>query len=165
MVGFDNTTLFNEPNPFGVCILSHIESFEKEFSVKLPNDYKEYLCEFNGSKPINTICCLGAGGETSIHHMYGLHNCNEYKVKIKAGMFIFADDNFGNKFSINLNGGKNYGCIYFVDTEEGGLTLISENFNSFILSLIPKDVYMDHLKNEDPEVYARILAFKQKPQI
>lgn len=165
MKSFFNSKMFHEPNPFGSCNMVQIEYFERKFSIKIPEDYKDYLINFNGAKPINTICALNDNDETSIHHMYGLHNIEYCSINVKDGKLFFADDSFGNYFSINLNKVEHYGFIYFINHETGEPTLICQSFNKFITSLIAKDVYMENLKKEHPDIYARIQAFRANPQI
>lgn len=156
--------MFETPNPFGECNPIQIQKFEQEFTIHIPNDYKDYLCQFNGAKPIHTICALG-NEETSIHHMYGLHDCDWCRIRIENNMLIFADDPFGNEFAINLNPENNYGFIYFIDRELDNSILLHSSFYEFISSLISRETYMNHLENEFPELYARIQELKQNPQI
>ncbi|STZ08726.1 Uncharacterised protein [Moraxella caprae] len=68
----------------------------------MPEDYKEYLLNFNGAKPINKICRLN-NDETSIHHMYGLHNIQHCLINVKDGKLFFADDSFGSEFFIDVH--------------------------------------------------------------
>lgn len=159
-------TMFHRPNPFGSCDMDQIESFERKFAIKIPEDYKEYLLNFNGAKPINNICPLNDNdGETSIHHMYGLHNIEYCSINVKNRELFFADDSFGNHFFIDLKQTEQYGCIYFVDHETGKTTLINQSFDKFIASLIGEDDYMKNLKQEHPDIYARIQELKANPQI
>ena len=109
MNSLSNSNFFENPNPSDKCDIIEVENFEKEFSIKIPEDYRNYLCNFNGAKPINTICSLGENGETTVHHMYGLHSNKTYRLRIEKGMLVFADDTFGNKFAINVINGENYG--------------------------------------------------------
>ncbi|OBX82486.1 SMI1/KNR4 family protein [Moraxella nonliquefaciens] len=164
MKSFFNSTMFHKPNPFGSCNMDKIESFERKFSIKIPEDYKEYLLNFNGAKPINKICRLN-NDETSIHHMYGLHNIEYCSIDVKNRELFFADDSFGNLFFIDLTQKEEYGFVYFMDHETGKTTFINQSFNKFITSLIGEDVYMKNLKQEYPDIYARIQEFKANPQI
>ena len=172
MNSLNNSNFFNEPNPFGRCNITQIENFEKEFSIKIPEDYRNYLCHFNGAKPINTICSFNSNDGTTVHHMYGLHNYETYRLRMEKGMLVFADDSFGNQFAINVTTGENYGSIYFIDTElidtnfdSESIIKINISFDKFISSLIHEDVYLDNLKQENPEIYARIQEFEKNPQI
>lgn len=170
---FNDPTIFNTPNPFGKCSIMQIKNFEKKFSIEIPKDYKDYLCHFNGAKPVNITCFLSSdNGHTSIHHMYGLHDHEAYRLKVEKNMLVFAEDSFGNEFAINVTSGKNYGSIYFIDSEltdtefdDESAIMISKSFHDFISSLIPEDMYMETVKREHPEIYARIEAFKRNPQI
>lgn len=164
--------IFEKPNPFGRCNKLQIDKFEKKSLIKIPEDYKDYLLKFNGSNPVNTICSLNDNDGTTVHHMYGLHNCKEFKIKLEKNMLIFADDSFGNKFAINIDDGENYGCIYFIDEElidteyaSESIMMINKSFTEFISSLISDDVYSNNLEKENPEIYARIQEFKKNPQI
>lgn len=172
MSDFNNSTFFEKPNPFGECNITQIETFEKKFSIRIPEDYREYLCNFNGAKPINTICSLGENGETTVHHMYGLHNNETYRLKMEKGMLVFADDSFGNKFTINVTNEEDYGFIYFIDSELTGTNFDSESaikinksFNEFISFLISEDTYIHNLIKENHEIYERIQNLKKNPQI
>lgn len=164
--------LFNGQNPFKICTIYDIENFEKEFSIKIPEDYRDYLLHFNGMKQINTICPLDDAEKTTIHHMYGLYNDESFRLRVERNMLIFADDSFGNEFAMSIVRGGDYGYIYFIDTElidtkfnSESVIFISKSFNEFILSLIPESVYWDNLIKENPEIYARIQEFKKNSQI
>lgn len=172
MIDLNNSIFFEKPNPFGECNITQIEKFEKKFLIRIPEDYRNYLCNFNGAKPINTICSFNSNDGTTVHHMYGLHSHEEYRLRIEKDMLIFADDTFGNKFAINVTTGENYGSIYFIDTElidtnfdSESVTKINKSFDDFISSLISEDMYMNNLREDNPEIYARIQELKNNPQI
>lgn len=165
MKSFFNSTMFHKPNPFGSCNMDQIESFERKFSIKIPEDYKEYLLNFNGAKPINVICLLNNNDETLIHHMYGLHSIDYCSIDVKDSKLLFADDSFGNYFSIIVSQTEQYGFIYFINHETNESTLICESFSKFIALLIAEDVYMKNLKKEHPDIYERILRFRANPQM
>lgn len=161
-----NKDLFEQPNPFGECTLTDIMDFERKFSIVIPETYKNYLCQFNGAKPINNICTINnEEGDTTLHHMYGLHNNENYRIDVKRNLLIFADDTFGNHFAINLNQVENYGHIYFIDHELDKKVYMNKDFSEFILSLYSKSKYLDRIKLEDPVFYARLQALKNNPQI
>lgn len=172
MNSLSNSIFFEKPNPFGECHITKIENFEKKFSIKIPKDYRNYLCHFNGAKPINTICSFNSNGGTIVHHMYGLHNHEAYRLKVEKGMLLFAEDSFGNHFAINVSNGENYGFVYFIDTElidtefnAQSIVMLNKTFDAFISSLTSEDMFLDNLEKENPEIYARIKEFKKNPQI
>lgn len=161
-----NKDLFEQPNPFGECTLIDIIDFEKKFSIIIPATYKTYLCQFNGAKPIKTICTISdEEGETTLHHMYGLHTNENYRINVKRNLLFFADDSLGNNFAINLNQEQNYGYIYFIDNELDEKIIINHDFETFMLSLYSKEQHLEKIKLEDPEFYARLQALKNNPQI
>ncbi len=167
MNNFLANTIFTETSPFEKCSIHEIENFEQKFSIMIPDDYKTYLHQFNGAKPINYIIknLNENGGGTVLHHMYGLNTSNRYAIKIENDMLLFAEDAFGNEFAINLNTKENYGCIYFIDRETDETFIINKSFTDFISSLISHEVFMDNLKTDNPEIYERIQELKKNPQI
>lgn len=156
---------FHTPNPFGACSVEQIEALESQFSIKVPDDYREYLLTFNGAEPINTVCSLDEYDGTYVHHMYGLYDADYPMVSVENNMLFFADDTFGSQFAINLDNTCNYGIVYFIDGETEEITVISQSFNEFIRSLISKDQDMENLRLEHPDIYERIQEFKRNPQI
>ncbi len=141
-------------NEFGELSTEKIQEFEKEFLIHLPEDYKLFLLQCNGGKPIYENFRYSNKIYT-IQYILGIHEGDYYanlKLRIKnfqdvleAGYLPFASDWGGNLFLICLHNTENYGKIFFFDhnlcgEDENGLSimpsldLIAKDFNHFIVN-------------------------------
>lgn len=138
-----------DSNKYGQLKESTLIEFEEKIGARLPEDFREYLLQYNGGLPkpnnfnIHNDC-------SSIHHMFGIHKGPEYSslkwnVEIKKNaipnlLMPFADDPFGNILCIGVKGDVK-GEIYFWDHEvcEDGdwtdIVKISDSFTLFLNSL------------------------------
>jgi hypothetical protein len=172
--------LYKTANPFGHLSSSELKNFEKLIGYRLPEDYRCYLLNFNGTEPVNTVFHISkAEGETSIHNMLGIHNGPEFaklepsfgdrNITRKVGLLAFADDTFGNYFCLNLQC-KKYGEVYFYDHEASyankikTLIKVADGFDNFIESLISEEEYDRYLAETDPDFYARLQYLRNNPQ-
>lgn len=120
--------------------------FEKRIGTRLPEDYRQFLINHNGGKPIPCYFRISeAEGENSLHHFYGLHDGPSYlsleeayenhKGMVPTSMISFADDPFGNALCIGIEA-DNKGKIFFWDHEaEDNITEVSKTFSLFLESL------------------------------
>lgn len=155
-------------NPYGALDLETLVEFERKLGVPLPDAYREYLLTFNGGKyEKDVIRTSDAEGETSIHHMYGLHAGPRYaqlrnKRSIAGNLFLsICDDSFGNQFLLRLNGAE-AGAVFFLDHEvppEEGLSALTRDFNEFVAKMKSDDESMQEFAERDPKGYR---AFKER---
>ena len=172
--------LYEAPNPFGKLNLDELEKFEQIINYRLPEDYRNYLLNFNGAKPINTVCNISdTEGETSLHDMLGIHD-GPYFAKLEPvfgdnnitrenGLIAFANDQGGNYFCICLRP-EHYGEIYFYDHEVSydnkieNLVKLENSFIKFIECLVSKEEYERNLAETHPEFYKRLQSISIDPQ-
>ena len=155
-------------NPYGPLHLEVLIEFERKLGAPLPDAYREYLLAFNGGKFEKDVISISeAEGETTVHHMYGLHSGPRYarlrnKRKISGSLFLaICDDSFGNQFLIRMTGGET-GAIYFLDHEvepEEGLTAVARDFDEFVAKMKSEEEFMQAFAERDPEGYR---AFKER---
>ena len=155
-------------NPYGALQLETLVEFEQKLGLPLPDTYREYLLAFNGGKYEKDVITISdAEGETSIHHMYGLHAGPRHaqlrnKRTIAGNLFLdICDDSVGNQFILRLTGGE-AGAIYFLDHEvppEEGLTALAGDFNEFVAKMRSDDEFMQEFADRDPEGYR---AFRER---
>lgn len=175
------TNLYELDNVFGKLSIDDLNKFEEKINYRLPVSYRNYLLNFNGSKPLNTICHVSeTEGNTTLHTMFGIHNGPESarlepsfgdSNSIKTtGLLAFADDTFGNYFCIHLSN-KYYGKVYFYDHESScankvkTLTKVADDFDDFINMLVSESDYDRRLAETDPEFYKRLQYAKNNPQL
>lgn len=149
-------------NPYGPLDLEVLIEFERKLSTPLPDAYREYLLAFNGGKYEKDVISISeAEGETTVHHMYGLHSGPRYaqlrnKRMISGSLFLaICDDSFGNQFLIKLTCGD-VGTIYFLDHEvepAEGLTAVAMDFNEFVAKMKSEQEFMQEFAERDPEGY------------
>lgn len=112
--------IFNE---FGSVNRIEMDDFEKENGIKLPLDYRKFLLQSNGGKP---IADKNLYPPTIVTYILGMHNGEYYsslykhiemfKNRLPFSTFPIATDPFGNLFIMSLHE-ENHGHIYFWDHE------------------------------------------------
>lgn len=152
----------SEKNPYGSLDLEVLIEFERKLNSPLPDAYREYLLAFNGGKFKKDVISISEGeGETTVHHMYGLHSGPRYaqlrnKRTISGSLFLaICDDSFGNRFLLKLTG-EQVGAIYFLDHEVDpaeGLTAVARDFNEFVAKMKSEEEFMQEFAKRDPEGY------------
>lgn len=179
-----NNIIINQ-NPYGQLRVEDLLSFEQELGVKLPNDYRDYLIEYNGGEFEKDVFEIigDEGNRTSIHIMYAmaeepewasLQKVNEYfdGVDLKKEKFVsIASDPLGNQILLKLNK-PNIGSIYFWDHEvpfreiKKILLKQASSFTEFINKLEKvetQEEFLKRLKKENPEQYQVIIeALKER---
>jgi len=115
--------MIEKKNEFGKLQEVELRDFEQENNVNLPSDYRDFLLEFNGGKPIRN---RNERPDTIVTYILGMHNgayyaslykhIDMFKDRLPLSTFPIATDSFGNLFimSLHLEG---YGHIYFWDHE------------------------------------------------
>ena len=132
-----------------------IELFERFLDRKFPKDYREFLMEYNGGRPIPNCFRSVDGEECSLVHFFQkinskhtyddlLSNIRIHEDRMPSDFISIASDPFGNEICIVISG-QDFGKIYFWDHEDevgdgepptmDNMTLIAQNFKSFIESL------------------------------
>lgn len=155
-------------NPYGELEMEALVDFEKSLKVTIPKDYRKYLIDFNGGDFEKCIVHLPSNeGDTTVHHMFGIHSGPEYRqlienynnfFKLTSGNYIpICDDSFGNIFYLKIKG-ENSGAIYFCDHTKSdfsseSLTFVSVGFDDFIINMKSDEQMMNDFKNDDPEGY------------
>lgn len=141
-------------NQFGKLDERRLWNFEKRIGARLPEDYRGFLMEHNGGKPVPSDFSISTEQWTSLHHVLGLHDGHsylslegdyeDYLSRMPASIIPIADDSFGNAICIGISGTE-AGKVYFWDHELegaedeqpyfGNITLIADSFTKFLESL------------------------------
>ena len=153
------------PNEYGTLNESRLQEFENEIDCVLPVDYREFLLENNGGKPMpDTFSYKNANGgqdTNSIRTFNGIHDdeytgihkfIDCYQGRLPNKLLPIADDELGNLICLGIKG-KQKDKIYFWDHELEGtkkcLTLLSNSFSEFINSLFewedPNESYVNKI--------------------
>ena len=136
-----------------------IEEFEKEYNLKLPEDFVLFLVETNGGNPIGELYTPPFDEvdpktnerhiqETDIDNFFSFNEIKfEYGDVIDEGYIPseyvpLARSSFDNLFLIRLDDSESYGSIYFAnhdlfDEENNRITIskIADSFSAFVDSL------------------------------
>ena len=114
-----------------------IMNLEDKYNILLPNQYKSFLCKYNGGYTPKTKFKVGKIS-SDIRGFYGLGNVElsldtlEIKDWIQNQMLPIASDSFGNFILIGL-AIENYGRIYFYNHEaDKRIECIEDDFISFL---------------------------------
>jgi hypothetical protein len=142
-------------NKYGRLDEKKLLKFEADIHGRLPEDFRAFLLEHNGGKPIPFSFTISKElGIDSIHHMLGLHNgpkyfrldksWKAYRNRMPTTIVPFADDPCGNALCIGISGNEE-GNIFFWDHEKegneneqpfyGNIKKISDSFNQFLNGL------------------------------
>lgn len=131
---------------------SSIDSFESKLSLSLPEEYREFLYQYNGgltSEGSDTY--LINEKQVVIDRLFGIDTKPSYDIesllysyadRFPKGIIPIGEDPGGNYICLNVNMGVDYGKVLFYDHEienedEQGrptwdnLSLIANSFNSF----------------------------------
>ena len=124
-------------------------TLENMLGVTLPQDYRDYLLEYNGRGFEKNTFELFEGEYSIVHHVYRISNDNDYFDLInsyKRGknidhekgrkFLIIADDNVGNYIILSL-AADSFGEIYFYDNDtiSTKCTKLAQSFSEFCSSL------------------------------
>lgn len=115
--------IIEKKNEFGKLPIKELEDFEIENNIKIPGDYKQFLLENNGGRPIPN---LNTQPSTNVAYILGMHNgdyfaslykhIEMFKKRIPFSTFPIATDYFGNLFLLTIHP-ESYGQVYFWDHE------------------------------------------------
>lgn len=124
-------------------------TLENMLGVTLPQDYRDYLLEYNGRGFEKNTFEVFEGEYSIVHHVYRISNDNDYFDLInsyKRGknidhekgrkFLIIADDNVGNDIILSLEA-DSFGEIYFYDNDtiSTKCTKLAQSFSEFCSSL------------------------------
>lgn len=118
-------------------IEDQIVCMEKEYSIAIPLQYKEFLYKYNGGYTPKTKFRVGKIS-SDIRGFYGVGDVKlsldsiDLREWLDVKLLPIACDSFGNHIVISLSD-ENNGKIYFCDHEKGNKTdYIAEDIKSFI---------------------------------
>ena len=114
-----------------------IMNLENKYNILLPEQYKFFLCKYNGGHTPKTKFKVGKIS-SDIRGFYGVGNVElsldtfEMKEWIQNQVLPIAIDSFGNYILIGL-ASENYGKIYFYNHEaDKEIEFIEDDFVSFL---------------------------------
>ena len=152
------TIEIEDANEFGELTPEQLVEFEQRYRLKLPEDYRSFLLEFNGGRPKPEIIDFIQNGDDQsdiVNYLGGIHN-GEYwarlewqidslKDRVPKGFIPIGDDPGGNAYLIGIDG-ETFGKIYFWDHENEAaleekepsfenMSLIASSFTEFLNKL------------------------------
>lgn len=115
--------MIKSKNEFGILPETVLVDFEIANQLKLLDDYRRVLLEYNGGKPIPN---RNENPDTIITYILGMHNGDYYasmykhidmfKKRLPLSSFPIVTDPFGNLFLMSVHP-DGFGYIYFWDHE------------------------------------------------
>jgi SMI1 / KNR4 family (SUKH-1) len=140
-------------NPHGPLVEEMLHIFENKIGVQLPQDYRDFLSNYNGGVPDPSGFWITQGDDGScVNQFYGLHNgprwfsidgCTNVEWGIPDMLLSIGDDGTGNLICLGIKG-EQEGFIYFVDHEIhpynnresfDGISKLASSFSEFLSSL------------------------------
>lgn len=143
----------NTNNPI---LIDELNIQEKKLGFIFPEDYKDFLLNYNGGKPEKNACIFpngDAGYGTLVDCLFGfcddeyisvVENYFDYKNRIPSNTFPIGEDPGGNLLLISIRG-DDYGSIYFWDhnleagmgeePDYSNMTFVAHSFDEFINNL------------------------------
>lgn len=144
-------------------VIKKIVDIEREHNIILPNQYKDFLCKYNGGYTPKTKFKIKKIS-SDIRGFYGVGNdklsLNDIELEkwIDKGVLPIACDSFGNYIVIGFNNDSN-GKIYFCDHEAGYKTdFIAEDLKAFFKYCKSEKIGEDSkksIKEREEELIAR----------
>lgn len=150
------TVRISNANLYGALSEGKLSEFEKRFHIHLPNDYREFLFQYNGGQPVPSFFWIEPKQDGStLHRFYGIYegeipsSIETYlrgkgHYGIPASMLPIGDDGTGNFICIGVSA-ANFGNIFFLDHEKHpfhdpdsieGIIKLRNSFTEFLASLI-----------------------------
>lgn len=129
--------------------LQDIKQFEQDYDITLPNQYVDFLLEYNGGFPQESNFKISNdGGESLVNKFYGIGDMksNLGKVfevlegEIPEDFISIANDPAGNEILLGINGeyqGKLYFWIHDIEPEEDmdNMFILADSFVEFFNNL------------------------------
>lgn len=141
------SVVFDKNEDCAVASAEAIAAFERERSIILPSDYREFLSSSPGGSPTPDWSSFGRDGDV-VMYVYGVHHGAEWK-RLRCAVEQFGHDlsqflpiavsNGGNYFLLRLTD-PDRGAVYFWDHELEGfspptfdsLICVSDSFRSWL---------------------------------
>lgn len=143
----------NIANSYGALDEQRLLTLEKKIGVSLPNDYREFLIQFNGGEPVpEGVWIIEDVDGSCVHEFFGLHDdpkllsldcINNSEFGLPESLLPIAGDGLGDYVCLKVTG-DDFGAIFFVDHEQHsyedresfeGIIRLKESFSEFISSL------------------------------
>lgn len=136
-------------NPFGALSQNRLEEFEKQIQSRLPQDYRDFLLQYNGGQPAPSFFWIVPEEDGSeVERFYGIHDqtwhsletyVGEQRYGIPSSLLPIADDGTSNFVCIDIST-DHYGEVYFIDHElhefdpgsTEGITKLANAFSEFL---------------------------------
>jgi len=148
-------TVIIDANPFGSLSQEKLDEFERQIRTPLPRDYKNFLLQYNGGRPIPSFFWIKPIEDgSSIFQFYGLHDgpahlsletyAGEERYGIPASMIPLGDNGIGDFICVDLSS-AHFGEVYFLDHEmhpfynpesAEGITKLANSFSEFLFLLL-----------------------------
>ena len=125
-----------------------IADFEDKFTIKFPEEYKEFLIKYNGGNTLQTSFKIKKESQ-DIRAFYGFENADyEYNFQylidhdflsdyIEVDYLPIAEDSFGNYILLGI-AKQNYNLIAFFDHEKQKIIPFHLSFKEFIATIKSK---------------------------
>lgn len=112
-------------NPYGMLSADFLSEFESEIGIVLPKDYRQFLLQNNGGKPVPDFFWIDRHKDGSrVCQFYGLHSesrvfslrtcTRENRFGIPSSMLPIGDDGMGNYLCLGISA-DNLGWVFFLD--------------------------------------------------
>jgi SMI1/KNR4 family protein SUKH-1 len=144
------------PNPHGALSESQLIAFENRFGLQLPADYRSFLLDYNGGRPVPSFFWIKDKKDgTSVDRFYGVYDqviptsietyIGADRPGIPLSMIPIGDDGTGNFICLGLGYG-NFGDVFFLDHDlhplgapdsPKGITRLAASFTEFLSMLQP----------------------------
>ena len=121
-----------------------VAAFESRLGAALPSEYREFLLECNGGRPVDDLCvetpAAEALGGIVVDHFYSLGkgeddvydlDWNRRMEGPPSAFLPIADDPAGNLLALALVG-ADAGSVYFWDHETDELTRVATSFSALL---------------------------------
>lgn len=143
-------------------VITEIEQLEKNYSISLPEKYKEFLLKYNGGDTIDTTFKVEKV-RSDIHSFYGFSLANyfsNFNYLVEKGFledFIdnhylpIAKDSFGNSILIGV-GASTYNKIGFYDHEIQKYSSFTIDFTEFLKKIKSPVVHIPSIEERMKEM-------------
>lgn len=117
----------------------NINKFEEKIGYQLANDYKEFIKNFNGARPVKSEYTDSEGKEYELKTFLSFNEDDKENV-FKVNEWL-DEELIGNYYAIASNPEGNYlvidkeNKIYLWNHESGAITTVANSFTNFIQNL------------------------------